>query len=213
MNTTYTLDSAPLRKFHYKLAGYTLGGSFIDGYILGIIEFALVLLIPALNISTFWQGLIGSSPLIGIFLGAMLFGRMADAIGRKKLYTLDFFIIIVASLLQFFVTSAAPLFILRLVLGIAIGAEYAIGPSLQAEFMPIKYRAPLLSFLNISWTIGYFAAAIVGYLLSGDQSNWKWMLVSSAFPAIIFFIMRLGAPESPRWLISQGRVDEARDIV
>lgn len=208
-----TLDNAPLGKFHYKLASYTLGGSFIDGYILGIIEFALVLIIPALQINSTWQGLIGSSPLIGVFIGALFFGRLADTMGRRKLYTLDFIIIIISSILQFFVTGAVTLFILRLILGIAIGAEYAIGPSLQAEFMPVKYRAPLLSFLNVSWTIGYFASAIVGYLLSQGADNWKWMLVSSAIPAIIIFILRIGAPESPRWLISQGRIEEARQVV
>lgn len=212
-NVTYTLDNVPFNKFHGKLAAYTLGGSFIDGYILGIIEFALVLLIPALDMNSTWQGLIGSSPLIGIFIGALFLGRLADAIGRKKLYTLDFLVIIIASLLQFFVGSPATLFIIRVLLGIAIGAEYAIGPSLQAEFMPIKYRAPLLSFLNIAWTVGYFASAIVGYVLANDQDNWRWMLASSAVPALIFFLMRIGSPESPRWLISQGRVEEARAVV
>lgn len=210
---TMTLDNVPLGRFHYKLVSYTLGGSFIDGYILGIIEFALVLIIPALHVNSTWQGLIGSSPLIGVFIGALFFGRLADAIGRKKLYTFDFIIIIIASLLQFFVTGAAALFALRLLLGIAIGTEYAIGPSLQAEFMPVKYRGPLLSFLNVSWTIGYFASAIIGYALSHDPDNWKWMLVSSAVPAVIIFILRIGAPESPRWLISRGRIEEAREVV
>jgi putative benzoate transport protein (MFS family) len=212
--TTYTLDNVPFNRFHFKLAAYTLGGSFIDGYILGIIEFALVLLVPALNINSLWQGLIGSSPLIGVFIGALFFGRLADAFGRKQLYTLDFIIIIVTSILQFFVTGPVSLFILRVILGTAIGAEYAIGPSLQSEFMPVKYRAPLLSFLNISWTVGYFASAIVGYVLSiGSPDNWRWMLVSSAVPAIIVFLLRIGAPESPRWLISRGRVEEAREVV
>lgn len=212
-NMTYTLDTVPFGKFHRKLAAYTLGGSFIDGYILGIIEFALVLLIPALDMNATWQGLIGSSPLIGIFIGALFLGRLADAIGRKKLYTLDFLVITIASLLQFFVASPATLFIIRVILGIAIGAEYAIGPSLQAEFMPIKYRAPMLSFLNITWTLGYFASAIIGFVLANDQDNWRWMLASSAIPALLFFIMRLGSPESPRWLISQGRIEEARVVV
>lgn len=112
-NVTYTLDNVPFNKFHGKLAAYTLGGSFIDGYILGIIEFALVLLIPALDMNSTWQGLIGSSPLIGIFIGALFLGRLADAIGRKKLYTLDFLVIIIASLLQSFVGSPATLFIIR----------------------------------------------------------------------------------------------------
>lgn len=210
----YTIDNAPVNRFHRKIAAYTLGGSFLDGYILGIIEFALLMIIPYMDMSAGWQGLIGSSPLIGVFIGSLIFGVLSDKIGRQKIYTLNFVVVVVASVLQFFVNSAAPLFILRLILGIAIGAEYAIGPALIAEFTPSKLRGKILATLNVSWTVGYVFAALVGYFMAGwGENSWRWMLASSAVFGVIVLVIRIGMPESPRWLILNGQVEKAREVV
>lgn len=210
----YTIDDAPTTVFHKKIAACTLGGSFIDGYILGIIEFALLLIVPYMNMNAAWQGLIGSSPLIGVFVGSLFFGVLSDKTGRQKIYTLNFVTVVIASVLQFFIDTPGPLFILRLILGIAIGAEYAIGPALIAEFMPSRMRGSILAMLNVSWTVGYVGAALVGYALDGlGESSWRWMLASSAVFGIIVLIIRIGMPESPRWLILHGEVEKAREVV
>lgn len=210
----YTIDDAPVNGFHRKIAAYTLGGSFLDGYILGIIEFALLTIVPYMDMSSGWQGLIGSSPLLGVFIGSLFFGALSDKIGRQKIYTLNFVVVVIASILQFFVNSAPPLFVLRLILGISIGAEYAIGPALITEFTPSKLRGKILATLNVSWTVGYVFAALVGYLMSGlGDSSWRWMLASSAVLGFIVLIIRIGMPESPRWLILNGQVEKAREVV
>lgn len=211
---TYTIDDMPFRKFHAKILAYTIGGSFLDGYILGIIEFAMLMLIPYMNMSASWQGLIGSSPLMGVFIGSLFFGKLSDIIGRQKIYTINFIIIVVASALQFFVNTAPPLFILRLILGICIGAEYAIGPALITEFLPANRRGGALASLSVFWSVGYSVSAYVGYLLQdlGDES-WRWILCSSAFFGIIVLILRIGMPESPRWLILNGQIEKAEHVI
>ncbi|MGN0704454.1 MAG: MFS transporter [Lentihominibacter sp.] len=209
----YTIDTVPTNRFHKKIAAYTLGGSFIDGYILGIIEFALLLIVPYMDMSSSWQGLIGSSPLIGVFIGSLIFGVLSDKIGRQRIYTLNFVVVVIASILQFFVNTPAPLFILRLILGIAIGAEYAIGPALIAEFTPVKLRGQILAMLNVSWTVGYVGAAFAGYAMTGlGESSWRWMLASSAVFAVIVLVIRIGMPESPRWLILHGQIEKAKEV-
>lgn len=211
---TVTIDDAPLNGFHLRIAAYTTGGYFCDGYILGMIGIALTLLGPQFGLGAVWTGLIGAAALAGIFIGGLVFGWVTDKVGRQKMYVVDLVVFVVASVLQFFVGGPLALLILRLVLGIAIGADYAIGPALLAEFVPRKQRGPLLASLNAVWTVGFVVAYVVGYLLQGfGPEAWRWMLASSAIPAALILLLRLGTPESPRWLLSKGRVEEARQIV
>lgn len=80
--------------------------------------------------------------------------------------------------------------------------------------MPRRRRGRLLSSLNATWTVGFVAAYGVGFVLqSFGDDTWRWLLASSAVPAFITLLLRLGTPESPRWLVSRGRHDEARAIV
>lgn len=209
-----TIDDAPLNGFHVRVAAYTTGGFFIDGYILGMIGIALVQIGPQFGLGSVMSGLIGASALAGIFVGAPLFGWVTDKVGRQTMYVIDLVVFLVASIAQFFVEGALALLLLRLLMGIAIGADYAIGGALLSEFLPKRQRGTLLACLNAIWTVGFVAAYVVGYFLQelGPEA-WRWMLVSSAVPTAIVLALRLGTPESPRWLLSKGRVDEARSIV
>ena len=208
------LDDVPLNRFHIRVTAYTTGGMFCDGYILGIIGIALSVWSPQIGMSALWDGLIGASALAGIFVGSLVFGPITDRIGRQTMYTADLAAFVIASVAQFFVQEPWQLFALRLIMGIAVGADYAIGAALLAEFLPRKQRGPLMACLNAVWTIGYVVAYVVGYLLRDlGPDSWRWMLASSAVPAVVILCLRLGTPESPRWLISKGRVDEAQEVV
>ncbi|GGP09340.1 MFS transporter [Oceanobacillus neutriphilus] len=215
MSRTISMDDLPLSKFHIKVAIYTTGGKFCDGYILGVIAIALTLLGPQLELNAFWYGLIGSSALIGLFLGSFFFGWLTDKIGRKPIYLTTIALFVFISILQYFVSSPEQLFILRLLLGFAISAEYATGATLLSELIPRKQRGTILACLNAMWTVGFVFSVIVGYAMLhfGGEEIWRWILVSSAMPAFLLLMLRLGSAESPRWLMSKGRVDEARAVV
>jgi MFS transporter, putative metabolite transport protein len=210
----YKMDDAPLNKFHLRITALTFGSNFSDGYALGIIGMALSLLGPQMKLNSLWEGLIGSSALIGLFFGSLLLGGLSDKIGRQKIFLTNFVIITVASALQFFINDPVTLFILRILIGFALGGDYAVGSTLLAEFAPRKYRGILLSSLNVLWTVGYVLSNVVGYYLENSgPDSWRWMLVSAAIPAAIVLVLRLGTPESPRWLVKMGRNEEAREIV
>lgn len=209
-----TLDDAPLNRFHIKITGLTYGAHFTDGYALGIIATALILLKPQMQLTALWEGLLGSSALIGLFIGSVLLGVISDHIGRQKIFVINFVLITIASFLQFFVTGPVQLFLLRVLIGIGLGGDYAVGTTLLAEFAPRKHRAKLLSSLIVFWTFGYVAANLVGHYFGAPGPDaWRWLLASTTIPAVIVLLLRFGTPESPRWLISQGRVKEARAIV
>ncbi|TDC95543.1 MFS transporter [Saccharopolyspora aridisoli] len=208
------MDDAPLSRFHKKLALYSAGGPFLDGYILSVIGVAMVQITPQLKLSDSAQGLIGASALIGIFLGAFAGGYLTDKFGRQTLYTVDLIAIIGCSVAQFWATDPVWLFVLRLLIGMAVGADYPIATSLLAEFTPRRYRGPLLGGLVVMWFVGAAAAYIVGeVLLTTGDDGWRWMLVSAALPATIIVLLRLGTPESPRWLASKGRPDAAEAVL
>jgi putative MFS transporter len=209
------LEDAPLRAFHARLTLYSAGGPFCDGYILGIIAIALTPLAAALRLSLTWEGLIGSASLIGVFVGGVAFGYVTDRVGRRFMYTLDLALFVLASAAQLWVASAWTLLALRLVLGIAVGADYPIVSALVAELAPRQRRGMLLSIMVGAWWVGYACSFLAGYALTlyAGPATWRWILASSALPAALIGLLRQGTPESPQWLVTQGRYSEAEAVV
>ncbi|WP_091969813.1 MFS transporter [Propionibacterium cyclohexanicum] len=208
-----SLDEVPFGRFHLRITAMTFGANFSDGYALGIIGALLPILTTKWVLSGFEQGMLASSALIGLFFGSMVLGRVGDIIGRQRVYVLNFILIAVASLLQLWAPGLWVLFVLRVLIGFGLGADYAVGPTLQSEFAPRKQRGFMLASLTVLWTVGYVVANVLGVLLVGTGDAWRWLLASGAIPAIVVLLVRIGAPESPGWLISRGRVEEARAIV
>jgi len=214
-NKKINMDDLPLNKFHVKITALTFGAHFTDGFSLGTIGMAIILMQKQIYLSPQWMGLLGASALMGLFLGSIILGGISGKIGRQKIFLVNFILITACSALQFFVSDPAQLFALRIAIGFGLGGDYAVGVSLLAEFSPKKSRGVLLGALSVVWTVGYVAANIIGVVLlsSGDPEIWRWMLASAAIPAVIVLILRIGTPESPRWLESKGRRDEALAIV
>ncbi|MGH7910330.1 MAG: MFS transporter [Candidatus Dormibacteraceae bacterium] len=210
-----TAPSAVDQGFLRRVTIATAFGEGLDGYDLGEISVVLALLIaPELHMSPIWTGLIGSSSLLGIFLGGPIFGWFTDRFGRRRLFTADLVVFIVASLLQFLVQSDWQLFVVRIVLGLAIGAECSVGAPILSEFVPRSRRGNRLATLEVCWYLGYLASVVAAYaLILIPGIGWRLVLASSAVPALVTLLLRMGMPESPRWLMSQGREPEARAII
>lgn len=204
---------ARLNRFHIKITALTFGANFTDGYALGSIGIALTAISPAFGLGAGWEGLLGASALIGIFIGAVFFGWISDRYGRRLIFMVSLGVITVATVAQFFVQGPVELLALRLLIGLAIGADYALGSTLVAEFVPKRFRASTLASLTVMWAVGYVAAFFVGsFIIDMSPDAWRWLLASGAISALIVFILRIGTPESPRWLVTKGRIAEARAI-
>ncbi|AET94788.1 major facilitator superfamily (plasmid) [Burkholderia sp. YI23] len=208
------LDDVPLNRFHVKIAGLTFGAHFTEGYALGTIGYALSSLNKQIPLDAFWMGLLGSSALIGIFLGSLVFGWLSDRLGRQKIFLLSFIIITAAAFAQFYATTPAMLVGLRVLIGFGMGGDFAVGHAILAEFSPRKHRGTLLGSFSVIWTIGYVIANVLGmHYADASPDAWRWLLASAGVPAFIVLILRVGTPESPRWLLGKGRKDEAMRIV
>jgi putative MFS transporter len=207
------IDQIPFGRFHAKITAMTFGANFSDGYALGIIGSALPLITLAGAQDGFWQGMLASSALIGLFFGSFILGRVADKIGRQKVYMWNFVLIAAASLAQFWAPNVETLFVLRLLIGFGLGADYAVGPTLLSEFAPRKSRGVMLASLTVMWTVGYVIANTIGAYVNVGPDTWRLLLASGFIPALFVLIVRIGSPESPGWLISKGRGEEARATV
>ncbi|HJP69858.1 MAG TPA: MFS transporter [Sphingomicrobium sp.] len=200
-------------KFIRKLTVLISGGMFIDGFILGGVGIVMPAITNDLHLSSTWQGLIGASALIGIFFGGPLGGYLADRFGRKPMFTIDLAVFLIGSVAQFFVSQAPQLMAIRLVMGVAIGADYAIGWPLLAEFSSARIRGKLLVLQETAWYVGFLIAYAIGWVLTiSESAHWNFILGLSTVPTAIVILLRLGTPESPRWLMSKGRADEAMAI-
>ncbi|MFE6872773.1 MFS transporter [Kitasatospora sp. NPDC057692] len=210
-----TIDNAPYTAFHRRLALACSGGPLLDGYILSIVGVALIGMRPELGLSTADVSLIGAAALVGMFVGGALFGVLTDKIGREVMYTADLLVMIVCSVLSFWVDAVWAIALLRFVLGMAVAADYPIATSLLAEWLPAKHRGRLLGQQIVAWYAGAVLAYLTGYLFLriGGPGSWRWMLGSSAVLCVVFLVIRRGSPESPRWLAANGRVGEAVRLV
>ncbi|WP_026546692.1 MFS transporter [Paenarthrobacter nicotinovorans] len=204
------------RRFMVRLVAVFIGGMFLDGYILGIIGPVTGPMRSELQLDALSLGMIAAGPLVGIFVGSPLAGWATDKFGRKPMFLLDMGLFLVASGAQFFVTSGdgavIQLAAIRFLMGVAIGGEYSIGGPLLSEFSPPKLRGRLLGLTLIAWYVGFMMAFIIGTLLHDAGTPWRLVIGTSTILALILFIARLGLPESPSWLITKGRREEALAI-
>lgn len=209
-----SMDDIPLNAFHIKMAGLTFGAHLTDGYVLGMIGFALVQLTPQMALTPFWQGMIGSSALVGLFIGSLLLGWLSDHIGRQRIFSCSFIIITLASFAQFFAQTPEQLFWLRVLVGIGLGGDYSVGHTMLAEFSPRRHRGILLGSFSVIWTLGYVSATFVGHMMADfGPDAWRWLLASASLPAALIMLLRIGTPESPRWLMQKGQISAAHQVV
>ena len=138
-----------------RLLLYANVGLFCDGYILSSVGLALVTLQPHFGLSSAMTGLLGAATLVGIFIGAPLFGHITDRHGRRVLMIADLAFFVVFSLVQIFATNAWELVVLRFALGLAIGADYPIAGALIAESVPARMRGAAVNSMRRSPACGW----------------------------------------------------------
>jgi len=183
------------------------GGFFLDGYDLSVISFALPFLVKEIGLNIYQEGLVSASSLIGMALGALLFGALSDKLGRKKLMGVDLIFFSVFAVLSGLSNSFLQLFVYRLLLGIGIGGDYPLSSTLLSEFSPSKSRGKyLVGSVSMYW-LGTLSSAIVDMLfLPYGGYFWRYSFALGGVIAVPIVLGRIKLSESPRWLISKGKM-------
>jgi MFS transporter, putative metabolite:H+ symporter len=212
VNAGARLDRLPISSFHYRIFGLVGAGMFFDGYDLYIAGGVLAAAVQS-KFSTVPQNLqFISLTFVGMTIGALITGFIGDRLGRRFTYQINLLIFGLASLAAAFAQDMTQLIACRFVQGLGLGAEIVVGYSTLTEFVPPKTRGRWLSMMAFLTVSGFPVTALLGYLII-PNFGWRPMFVIAGIGSLIVWYLRKNLPESPRWLESQGRTEEAEALM
>jgi PHS family inorganic phosphate transporter-like MFS transporter len=197
------MDEAPISRFHTKAILVSGMGFFTDAYDLFIIGTASTLISRQWHLTTGQTGLINSMTLLGAFFGAIVYGRLADVVGRKKIYGLVAAIMLVFALASAAAPSFVALVVFRFILGLGVGGDYPVSAVLMSEYSNRANRGRLVGLVFAMQALGTIAGYAAGLtLLSagvGHEVVWRVLLGLGAIPSAAVLYSRRRMPESPRF--------------
>jgi MFS transporter, SP family, major inositol transporter len=211
------LTNGPHRKRLGMVAMVATFGGLLFGYDTGVINGALRPMTADLGLTPITEGIVTSSLLFGAAAGAVGGGRLADTWGRRKTIILLAVLFLVGALSCVFAPNFEVMVVGRVILGLAVGGASSVVPVYLAELAPYEIRGSLAGRNELMIVIGQLAAfvvnAIIGNLWGEFGGVWRIMLAVAAIPAVALFVGMLRMPESPRWLISRGRNQDALAVL
>ncbi|WP_181765120.1 sugar porter family MFS transporter [Streptomyces albidus (ex Kaewkla and Franco 2022)] len=196
----------------YAVAAISALGGLLFGYDTGIISSALLDLGRDLQLSSRAQEIVVSAILVGAMVGAPVSGTLVARHGRKPVVTGVAVLFAVGAVAAAVAPGTGTLIGARFVLGLAVGAASNTVPVYIAETAPAAIRGRLMVLFQLMVAIGQLISYLVGYALAGPD-GWRWMFALAAVPAAVLAVGMIPLPESPRWLVGQGRTEEAAAVL
>ena len=208
------LDRLPVTGKHKRLLVGSGIGWALDAMDVGLVSFIIAALAVHWDLDKSTTSWIASIGFIGMAIGASLGGLLADKIGRRQVFAATLLLYGLATGASALAWSVGALMIFRFLVGLGLGAELPVASTLISEFSPRKVRGRMVVLLEAFWAVGWILAAVIGtFVVSQGETGWRWGFALGAVPAAYAIYVRLGLPESVRYLESAGRHDEAETIV
>jgi MFS transporter, putative metabolite:H+ symporter len=202
--------------FHRRAVAVTgFAWTFVAMEIL-LVGFTVPVFTALWGISGSLAGWITASALAGSLVGSVVFGRLADLIGRRRIFVTA--ILWYASFTALTALAWGPWSVsgFRFLAGIGLGALLVVDPSMLSEYLPPQNRGRFLVFLDFFWPVGLLLATGLSWVFLdqvGGDSGWRYLFLAASFPAFLAFLARLNLPESPYWLARKGRKAEAAGVL
>ena len=209
----------PSTNYLKKVMVISTFGGLLFGYDTGVVNGALPFMSQPdqLNLTPLHEGMVVSILLLGAAIGALVGGRISDAYGRRHNIIILSIIFFVAALGCSLAPSFEVMLCTRFLLGLAVGGASVTVPSYLSEMSPAEIRGRVVTQNEFMIVTGQFLAfvfnAIISIVLEGDPHIWRYMLAICALPAIVLFFGMLRLPESPRWLVMQGKVSNSLEVL
>lgn len=189
-------------------------GGYLFGFDFAVISGALPFLRIVFELDAWWEGFLTGSLALGCIVGCLIAGKLSDQYGRKSglfcaalLFAISSFGMGIAPDLEIFV-------LMRFLSGIGVGMASMLSPMYIAEISPAHVRGRNVAINQLTIVIGILITNLVNYKLSSlGEDSWRWMFGLGVVPSLLFLIGIVWLPESPRWLIAKGRVEEARAVL
>ncbi len=185
-------------------------GGLLSGYDTGVISGALLFINETWVLPDTLQGFLVSSVLIGAVIGAATNGVLADVFGRKKIIMATAVIFILGSILCAFAPNVFVLILSRIFVGFAVGIVNFVVPLYLSEISPKALRGTLVSLYQWAITAGILFSYFINAIFAQAVYSWRWMLFAGVLPGLILFIGMCFMKDTPRWLVSKNREDEAK---
>ncbi|GHP13548.1 MFS transporter [Lentilactobacillus fungorum] len=194
---------------------YTFGalGGLLFGYDIASVSGAILFIQKQLNLGPWEQGWVVSSVLIGAVLGALGTSKFLDTYGRRKLLIWASIIFFIGAITSGFAPNFEILVGTRIILGIGVGITSALIPAYLHELAPKSMHGAVATMFQLMIMIGILLAYILNYTFAHMYTGWRWMLGFAALPAAILYVGSLFLPESPRFLVKIGKLDEAKGVL
>ncbi|MHB8483419.1 MAG: sugar porter family MFS transporter [Nitrospiria bacterium] len=212
MNQTAAVPHTDSYRFVYVVAAISALGGLLFGYDTGVISGAILFIREDFQLSPLREEIVISSVLFGAVFGALIGGPLTDRFGRRRVIILTAVIFAIGAIGTSLAPEVKSLVFGNTIIGAAIGVASFTAPLYISEVSPVNIRGRLVSLNQIALTAGIVLSYIVDFTLSGSRS-WRWMFGLASIPAVILGAGMAFVPESPRWLVSRGLIDRARDVL
>jgi SP family galactose:H+ symporter-like MFS transporter len=200
----------------YVAVGFSALSGLLFGYDTGVISGAILFIRQQFSLSDFMVGVVVSAVLVGAVIGAGVGGDLADRYGRRTMIIVSGFIFGIGATTStvgtLLVPEVAVLMTGRITVGVGIGIASEVAPLYISEIAPARLRGSLVSLNQIALTTGIVVSYLVDYAFS-SIGGWRYMLGLAIVPAAILVIGMVFVPNTPRWLVTQARMDEARSVL
>jgi len=189
-------------------------GGFLFGFDTAVISGVEKTIQKLFSLSSFWHGFTISSALIGTVIGALITGKPADRFGRKPILFIIAFLFAISAFGSALAGSLASFIAYRLIGGLAVGASSVVAPMYISEISPANVRGRMTALFQFNVIFGILMAYVSNYFLNdAGPDAWRWMLGVEGIPAVAYFFLLFLVPESPRFLIKNGNIAEAKTIL
>lgn len=216
------LDRIPFRRVHVLILVLVAFGALFDAIEQYNVGLAAPLIAQQWQLSGAQVGLLTTLTFAGMAVGSLLAGVTGDRYGRRITYMYNLVLYTLGALLAAFSPDVGWLLVARFIVGVGLGGELNTGLTLVAELMPTRFRGAAVATVNIAaGGLGIFASSALAALvlgplesaLGGPTQSWRWLLGLLALPALLVFVYRWFLPESPRFLLVEGRVNDANAVL
>ena len=212
MDLVSRVQRLPIGKFHYTLLWVIGLGWMFDAMDTGLIAFILTSMAEEWNMSASEKGWVVSIGFVGMAIGAIFSGGLADRIGRRTVFAMTLVIYSIATALCAFAPNLTWLLIFRFIVGLGLGGQLPVAVTLVSEYIPAHVRGRFIVLLESFWGLGWLVAALVSYFVIPSY-GWHIAFLIGGLPALYVFMILKKVPESVPYLINRGRVEEAHALV
>lgn len=212
MDLVSRVQRLPIGRFHYNLLGIVGLGWMFDAMDTGIIAFIMTKLVHDWGLTPAQSGWIVSIGFVGMAIGAVFSGALADRFGRKNVFASTMVLYSIATALCAFAPNLTVLLVCRFLVGLGLGGQLPVAVTLVSEYIPAQVRGRFIVLLESFWGLGWLVAALVSYFLI-PHFGWHIAFLIGGLPLFYVWVVLTKVPESVPYLINRNRIEEAHQLI